>query len=172
MRIRLPECRVTKPNSLKRYIGEASALFLVAVGMNYVWEIAEAPLYVGFESYTSVWLHCFIASLGDGILVWLIFVVGWITFRRFDWYAHPNSRTLAVVFLTGLQIGIGIEWVAINMLGRWAYTVDMPLLPGLDVGLVPVLQMLLLPPVIFRIVAWWAGKECIYAEKHQGARGQ
>ena len=163
---------MTKSNSLRRYIKEASALFLVAVVMNYVWEIAQVPLYVGFESYANVWLHCFIASLGDGILVWLIFVVGWITFRRFDWYAHRNSRTRAVVFLTGLSIGVGIEWVALNILGRWAYTVDMPLLPGLDVGLVPVLQMLLLPPVIFRIVAWWTGKDCMYPEKYQGARGQ
>ena len=38
------------------------------------------------------------------------------------------------------------------------YTSQMPLVPGLDVGLVPVVQMLVLPPLIFRIVAIWRGR--------------
>ncbi len=71
------------------------------------------------------------------------------------------------MFVTGLIIGIGIEWVAVNMLGRWAYTVDMPILPGLDVGVVPVLQMLLLPPVIFRIAARWTSRSATNGSREQ-----
>ncbi|SMP76382.1 hypothetical protein [Noviherbaspirillum suwonense] len=140
------------------YIKQVLLLFIIAVALNYLWEVAQAPLYAGLEDWNSVWRHCFVAALGDGILVWLIFVVGWLTFRRFDWYVQPNGQALAVMLAAGLSIGIGIEWMAVNMLGRWAYTVDMPLLPGLDVGLVPVVQMLLLPPLIFRIAAWWLAK--------------
>jgi hypothetical protein len=147
------------------YLKQALLVFIVAVTLNYLWEVAQAPLYLGLENWNSVWWHCFVAALGDGVLVLLIFVVGWITFRRFDWYAYSNSRVLAVMLVTGLFIGIGIEWVAIKMLGRWAYTVDMPLLPGLNVGLVPVLQMLLLPPVIFRIAARWRSQGIAAAEK-------
>lgn len=154
------------------YLKQVLLIFIVAVALNYLWEVAQAPLYMGLEDWNSVWWRCFVAAFGDGILVWPIFVVGWLTFRRFDWYVQPNGQALAVMLVAGLAIGIGIEWMAVNMLGRWAYTVDMPLLPGLDVGLVPVLQMLLLPPLIFRIAAWWAGKECMNAEKHQRARGQ
>lgn len=154
------------------YVKQALLIFIVAVALNYLWEVAQAPLYLGFEDWNSVWWHCVVAALGDGILVWLIFVVGWITFKRFEWYVHPSGRALAVMLVAGLLIGVGIEWVAINKLGRWAYTVHMPLLPGLDVGLVPTLQMLLLPPVIFRIAAWWVGKECLNAEKHQQVPGQ
>jgi hypothetical protein len=146
---------MTRLGDQSAYLKQVLLIFILAVTLNYLWELAQAPLYVGLENWNSVWWHCFVAALGDGVLVLLIFVVGWITFRRFDWYAHLNGRALAVMLVTGLFIGIGIEWVAIKMLGRWAYTVDMPLLPGLDVGLVPVLQMLLLPPVIFRIAAQW-----------------
>ena len=142
-------------------------IFIVAVALNYPWEIAQAPLYAGFANWSAVWWHCFVAALGDGILVWLIFVVGWITFRRFDWYAHSNGRALAVLLVAGLVIGIGIEWVAINKLGRWAYTADMPLLPGLNVGLAPVLQMLLLPQVIFRVAARWSGKSAMNGSREQ-----
>ena len=147
------------------YVKQVLRLFIIAVTLNYFWEVAQAPLYLGFENWNSVWWHCFVAALGDGVLVCLIFLVGWITFRRFDWYAHPNSRTCTVMFVTGLVIGIGIEWVAVNMLGRWTYTVNMPLLSGLDVGLVPVLQMLLLPPVIFRIAARWRSQGIAAAGK-------
>jgi len=42
-----------------------------------------------------------------------------------------------------------------HVLQRWAYTARMPRVPGLDVGLVPVAQMLILPPLIFRLVAGW-----------------
>jgi hypothetical protein len=147
------------------YLKQVLLIFIVAVALNYLWEIAQAPLYVGLEDWNSVWWHCFVAALGDGVLIWLIFLVGWITFRRFDWYAHPNGRSLAMVLSAGLFIGISIEWVAINQLSRWAYTVNMPLLPGLEVGLVPVLQMLLLPPLIFRIAARWTGADCMSTEK-------
>jgi len=152
---------VTWPGDKSAYLKQVLLIFIVAVALNYLWEVTQAPLYVGLENWSSVWWHCFVAALGDGVLVWLIFVIGWMTFRRFDWYAHPNGRALAVMLGAGLFIGIGIEWVAINKLGRWAYTVDMPLLPGLDVGLVPVLQMLVLPPVIFRIAARWTGRRAM-----------
>lgn len=149
---------MTWPGDKSAYLKQVLLIFIVAVALNYLWEVTQAPLYVGLENWSSVWWHCFVAALGDGVLVWLIFVIGWMTFRRFDWYAHPNGRALAVMLAAGLFIGMGIEWVAINKLGRWAYTVDMPLLPGLDVGLVPVLQMLVLPPVIFQIAARWTGR--------------
>jgi hypothetical protein len=163
---------VTWTGNRSAYVKRILVIFIVAVALNYVWEVAQAPMYAGLEDWNSVWWHCFVAALGDGILVWLIFLVGWITFRRFDWYAPLNSRALALMLLAGLFIGFGIEWVAINLLGRWAYTVDMPLLPGLDVGLVPVLQMLLLPPAIFRIAARWNGKDCMNVENQQRVRGQ
>jgi hypothetical protein len=54
---------------------------------------------------------------------------------------------------TGLVIGIAIEWIAVHLLRRWMYTTRMPLVPGLAIGVVPIAQMLVLPPVIFRLVA-------------------
>ncbi len=52
-------------------------LFLVAVLINYVWEIAQSPLYVGMENFNLVWWHCGLAALGDGLLVLLIYAAGW-----------------------------------------------------------------------------------------------
>jgi hypothetical protein len=73
------------------YARTVISLFIVAVLLNYVWELAQAPLYVGLERYTAAVLwHCFIASLGDGIMVMLIFAAGWITLQRWDWFERPG----------------------------------------------------------------------------------
>lgn len=55
------------------------------------------------------------------------------------------------MLLAGLVISVGVEWLAVFVANRWA--ARMPLVPLLNVGLTPVAQMLMLPPLIFRIVA-------------------
>ncbi len=140
--------------SYGRQLGETvAAIFVVAVLGNYPWELAQAPLYVGMERFRAVWWHCFVASLGDGLLVLGIFAMGWLFLRQQRWFMHPGRLGYEVMLTTGLVIGITVEWVAVHRLGRWMYTAWMPRIPGLAVGLVPVLQMLLLPPLIFSLVA-------------------
>ncbi|HEX9002692.1 MAG TPA: hypothetical protein VGB07_22490 [Blastocatellia bacterium] len=65
-------------------------LFVVAVLINYVWEIVQARLYVGMENFNLVWWHCGLAALGDGLLVLLIYAVGWGVLRRRDWFVRPG----------------------------------------------------------------------------------
>lgn len=141
------------------FLRQLFALFVIGVALNYVWEIAQAPLYAGMD-WKNVWFHCFIASLGDGVLIGIIFVVGWATFRNVEWYRNPSGGTITLTMVTGMVIGIGIEWIALHYLQRWAYADRMPLLPLTSVGLVPVLQMTILPPIVFYAAGRWLwGKE-------------
>jgi len=127
-------------------------VFIVAVLLNYLWELAQAPLYVGLEDYNAgVLWHCFVASLGDGIMVLLIVAAGWFTLRQSDWFLRPGVRGYLVIITAGLVLAVLVEWVAVHILNRWKYTENMPKLPGLDIGLVPIAQMLVLPSLIFRI---------------------
>lgn len=129
-----------------------SIIFVIAVVVNYAWEIAQVPFFVGLEyNWATLW-HCFVASLGDGIMLWIIYVVGLAVFRRKDWFADGSLSHYAVMLLTGLILSIAVEWIALEVLNRWAYNTKMPMIPVLDIGLMPVLQMLLLPPLIFSVV--------------------
>lgn len=135
-----------------------AAIFVVAVLLNYVWELAQGFLYVGMDYTKGIWWHCFVASLGDGLLVWVIFLMGWIVFRQSAWFARPSRGQYGVMLTSGLAIGIAVEWVAVHLLGRWSYTDEMPLLGGFGIGVVPMLQMVVLPPVIFAIVTKWGAQ--------------
>lgn len=131
------------------------SIFVVAVLLNYPWELAQAPLYVGMEDYNAeVLLHCFVASLGDGIMVLLIVAAGWITLRQPDWFVRPGISGYVVMIAAGLLLAVVVEWVPVHKFERWAYAERMPTLPGLGIGLVPIAQMLILPPMIFRIATF------------------
>ncbi len=139
-----------------------AVLFIAAVAFNYLWEMAQSFLFVGMDwGKASTWLHCFTASLGDGVLVWIIFVVGWLAFKRTDWFVYPRGRHYSVMLIAGLCLGVAVEWVGVRLVNRWAYTGQMPLIPGLAIGLVPVIQMVVLPPVIFFVVAAWIKRRAL-----------
>ena len=130
------------------------SVFIVAVLLNYLWELAQAPLYVGMEAYNArIFWHCFVASLGDGIMVLLIAAAASFMLRRPEWFVRPGFRGYLVIMMAGLVLAVVVEWVAVHILNRWEYTPSMPTLPVLHIGLVPIAQMLVLPSLTFRIVA-------------------
>jgi hypothetical protein len=130
-----------------------ATVYAVAVAANYPWEIAQSSLYEGMDGFGAMWWHCLVASLGDGLLVLLIFAAGWAVFGRARWFTAPGVRGYGLMLAAGFAIAVAVEWVALHVLRRWTYTARMPLVPGLGVGLVPVMQMLILPPLVF----WIAG---------------
>ena len=131
-------------------------LYIVAVAVNYLWELAQSPLYVGMERLSVVWWHCLLASLGDGLLVLLIYGAGFVTLGRAYWFLRPGVKEYLLMLGAGLLLGIGVEWAALHFnRPPWAYTSRMPVLPALEVGITPVVQMLILPPAIFRLAGRW-----------------
>ncbi len=130
-----------------------AVLFVVSVLINYPWERAQATLYVMLDgSSIPRWL-CVMASLVDGLLVLLLYTVGARIFARPTWFEQPGVRGYAVMLAGGLVIGTSVEWMTIYAAPQWTYTSRMPLLLG--IGLVPIAQMLVLPPLVFRIVTAW-----------------
>jgi len=129
-----------------------ATIFAVAVLINYPWELAQMPLYAGAGYDRRAFFYCFLASLGDGLLALLIFAAGWIVFRRREWFVQQGARGYLLMLAAGLIIAVGIERVAVGT-GQWLYAEQIPRLFG--VGLAPIAQMLVLPPLIFRVVAAW-----------------
>ena len=110
--------------------------------------------FVGLEHYSAgVFWHCFIASLGDGVMVLLIVAAGWIIVKRINWWERPGIAGYGIMLSTGFLLAILVEWLGLQVLRRWEYSARMPLIPELRVGVAPIVQMLFLPPLTFRIVS-------------------
>ena len=105
----------THHRAYRRRLGNTlTHIFVVAVLMNYPWEVAQAPLYVGLASFRAIWWHCFVASLGDGLLLLGIFAAGWIALGRYTWFVHPEGQGYGVMLTMGLVISFAIEWIAVH----------------------------------------------------------
>lgn len=128
-------------------------LFSVSVGLNYLWELAQSPLYTGMPAYPSLWWRCFLAGVGDGAMIAIIQTVGWLCTGRAHWFAKPGKKEYALMLGAGFILALVTEMIAVHVLRRWSYSPTMPLVPALDVGLVPLAQMLVLPPIAFWLTA-------------------
>ena len=130
-----------------------TVLFVGAVLVNYPWERLQSSLYVHPGGVGIPWWLCLAASLADGLFILVIFGVGWMALGRRTWFEHPGIAGYLVMLVSGVTISVGVEWMSVHVLRWWSYGERMPLVPIVDVGLVPLIQMLVLPPLIFRGVA-------------------
>ena len=128
--------------------------FLVAVAINVVWEIGQSVLFAPMGGWLSGTWRCFVAGLGDGVIVLAIAASGWLAFRRGDWFVRPGLAGYLFMGALSMAIAVAIE-IGARATGRWSYTDQMPLFPVVEVGLVPVLQMTILPPLVFAVAARW-----------------
>ena len=138
----------------KSYLGMGKGMpslriLFLGIALNYPWELLQAGFYRGMDPGRTPWWHCLLATVGDASLLVAIYAVGALVLQRRDWFAHPGTGAYALLFVLGFIVAVGVEWVALAT-GRWEYAPSMPILPGLEVGVVPVLQMLFLPPLVFR----------------------
>jgi len=93
-------------------------------------------------------IHC---TFGDMMI--LSFFVGlWgIVKRGFPWFYNPGGRDyLAVCAMTVLYTAIS-EYINVHIRHNWGYSDLMPLLPGIGIGLVPLLQWAVLPALVIKI---------------------
>ncbi len=130
------------------------ATFLVAVALNFLWEMSQSALFAPMGGTTRAVWRCLVASLGDGVIIIAVGAIGALLFRRLDWFVRPGSGGYVFMAIFGAVVAASIERWALST-GRWAYAVGMPLIPALNVGLVPVLQMVILPPLIFALAVRW-----------------
>jgi hypothetical protein len=121
-------------------------LFLVALPLNLGWEVAQIMAYDFPETnLMTVVIHCFVPSLGDGLMTLMIYWTGWLLFRDWQWILHPGTSGYLLMMGVGLILAVLVEWNALYRTGAWGYNERMITIPFLGVGLLPLLQMMILP---------------------------
>ncbi len=126
-------------------------LFIISLTfvINLIWENSQAFLYKGYENFWQHFEPCLIASFGDILIVGVLYLLVSLFFRDFSWVHDPKIGHLFWLSFFGVVIAILVELWALETL-RWQYSL-MPVIPVLRVGLLPVLQMTVIPPFVFLV---------------------
>jgi len=121
---------------------------------NAAWELAQMSLYV--TSVPPGWIaaltHCGKAAGGDLLLMGILYLVLVLAIGSWRWplepasYRHPATWVLTPA--VGALLAVAFELWAVYVDHRWAYGTSMPLIPGLSVGVTPVLQMIVIPLLV------------------------
>ena len=130
------------------------SIFITAFLLHFVWEMWQVPFYAGMTSagHWQAVIFCSQATLGDGVITLLAFYLAVLASRSDQLLKFNNARIAWIVYLlSGLLLTVGLELLATRYLDRWQYSELMPTLPYLNVGIVPLLQWVVLPPVVLWI---------------------
>ncbi|MBI2523987.1 hypothetical protein HY464_01125 [Candidatus Peregrinibacteria bacterium] len=135
-----------------------AAFFGSSFLLNLLWENLQAPLYEGYLSFAQHFPICLRATFGDMVFMAVIYGTLAVVYRDIWWMANPRTyrhpATWTLTILTGTLLAVIFELWAVHVAQRWQYTGAMPLIPVVEVGLVPVLQMLLIPLAILAATSY------------------
>ena len=127
---------------------------VLAFSLNLLWEISHVGLYTIWREANGVriaWslFHC---TVGDVVIAVAGFALAAIVLWRANWpLSRPWTGSVIVVIST-VAFTTWSEWYNVYRADAWGYAPSMPLIFG--IGLTPLLQWLILPPVI--VVAYRA----------------
>lgn len=103
-----------------------------------VWQTGT-PLEIAYNG-----LHC---TIGDLMIAAASLVLPVLLIGREPWPSNRGPAILLTTLTLGIAYTVFTEWRNIFMSQTWAYSNLMPLLPGSGIGLSPLFQWLLIPPL-------------------------
>lgn len=132
-----------------------------ALLLNYPWEFLQVPLFDGMAQadHWDAIKTCTRATLGDAVIMLTAYWAVAIGTRSRRWMMNASGLSVAMFAGMGILITIVIERLALAgwWLGGWKYDPSMPVVPVLEVGLSPLLQWVVLPP----LVLWFARRQIL-----------
>ena len=129
---------------------------------HFFWEAAQLPLYTLWQSGTrreilSAVLHC---TAGDALIAGAALGAALGAARLAGW-PFFGFRMTAAAILAGIAYTDFSEWLNVENRRSWAYTATMPVVPVLGVGLAPLLQWIIVPPIAFAVASrFCSAKPC------------
>lgn len=124
-----------------------SLFWAISFLIHFLWEMLQVPFYQNMaeSSHAQVIWTCTQATFGDANIALIAYLVAALTVRSLAWLYPVSCKALLVYLLVGLLITVFFEYLATEVLDRWTYSAQMPTLPLIGTGLLPILQWLIVP---------------------------
>lgn len=118
------------------------AIFLSAFILNVIWENLHVFLYSNYMGGEITEYILLRASLFDALLVTIILL-------PFLHFPVLKDRSWAIIII-GITVAIFNEWYGLGT-GRWVYNSFMPIVPIIETGITPTLQLGLLGYITYKV---------------------
>lgn len=119
--------------------------------LSFAWEWAHVPLYTIWSeadpaSIAFAVAHC---TVGDTLIGASTLVLALVLRRERDVARWNMPRIAVLTALSGTSYTVASEWVNVTVLRSWTYAESMPKvsLGSFDLGVTPLAQWILLPPL-------------------------
>lgn len=121
---------------------------IIAFVLNFIWEMLQMPLYKGMQINLQSVAVCALAAIADALMVILIYFCFALVYKKLRWVQQLTLFRFSILVLVG-GIGAILAELRHTSLANWAYSKSMPVIPFVNVGLIPVLQFMILPACIY-----------------------
>lgn len=131
-------------------------LFVASTALHFGWEISQMSLYsfsgVTVSGYDAFVKEHWIAASKDGLITVALYLLVAIFLQNMGWGKRFSNRRLIFLLSFGFLWALAMEYHAVSVRHAWSYAKSMPVLPGLNIGIAPVLQMMIVPLVAIILV--------------------
>lgn len=127
-------------------------ILIFAFLLNYPWEFLQAPFFEGMAvaSHWDAVKVCTRATFGDAVIMLIAYWSVAVAASDRWWFRAPSRVQMLGFIAAGVIITVAIEHFATQSMDQawgWRYADTMPTIPVVGVGLTPLLQWILLPPL-------------------------
>ena len=127
-------------------------LVFVSFALHLAWEFSHYRLYTGYENLSTLPIYVW-ATIGDVLYTLVAFTLASLFKRGLGWVREAAIPDYVGLAALGFFIALYVEYKAVAF-QRWVYLPEMPIIPMFDVGLSPVMQMVILLPLTVFVVSF------------------
>lgn len=123
---------------------------MLGLPLELLWETAQFPLYNVWRQHDWGYIlyglaHC---TMGDLLILLVAYEMVTLLHRNRGWFTNNVVYGGVMFTLFGAGYTVYSEITNVRFKSTWGYTDLMPLVPIVDIGVTPLLQWLLIPPVL------------------------
>lgn len=136
---------------MKKLLKNLLVVAIISFILQYTWEYLQCGTFFIMPADISLSHLMLSATFGDVNMTIILYLLLSFANRDFNWIINKwESKEYIIMSLYALFLSFYFEVHALYT-GRWSYSSAMPLFPNTNIGLIPVMQLLILFPVTFII---------------------
>jgi len=137
---------------MKDFTRNILVVAVIAFILQLIWEYAQCGAFFVVDDLTGHTRLMLSATIGDMNMSIILYVLLAFINEDINWLLSKwNKHDYVITILYGLFLSFYFETHALYT-GRWGYNpVTMPLFPNTNIALIPVIQLVILLPLIFYI---------------------